>query len=253
MIGSAVDDISHIGVTTAMLEQLPERAALAVAQVLDLGGGTTKVRSFSDEQVRAAVIVALELLMTSSCPRVRRATKKFHSKIASAALRQDHATDAARAGEQAPPPPADSLDDRAVFWRGPQGADGTYEVRLADGRASVWLARAKDMGGTIAVSGRQRSKACVIATAVRQRRPATDSKSHRRRCWQHSRKELSSLRSSSGRFRRQRGAQSGASERGEDQGDGAQRTLRPLEAVGLPTPFPLARWGRRCRPPPPAF
>ena len=169
VIGSAADDISHavIGVTTTALEQLPERAALAVAPVLDLGGGgTAKVRSFSDEQVRAAVIVALELLMTSSCPKVRRATKKFHNKIVSGALRQDHATDAARAGEQAPPPPADSLDDRAVFWRGPQGADGTYEVRLADGRGGVWVARAKDMGDTIAVNGRQRPKACVVATAA---------------------------------------------------------------------------------------
>ena len=51
VIGRAADDISHaaIGVTTTTLEQLPERAALAVAPVLDLGGGTTKVRSFSDE------------------------------------------------------------------------------------------------------------------------------------------------------------------------------------------------------------
>ena len=108
VIGSAADDIGHavIGVTTTALEQLPERAALAVAPVLDLGSGTTKVRSFSDEQARATVIVALELLMTSSCPQVRRATKKFHNKLVSAALRQDHATSvmhALPAGPKQPP------------------------------------------------------------------------------------------------------------------------------------------------------
>ena len=159
------------GITQSNLEELSEDETLGAPSLLSAhlpAGSPIVVRSFTDDQVRAALVQALSGLITSSDPAVARAADKFLRLVTSDAQRTDVGADGARAGGGASPAPDDSLSDAAVFWRAAETSPGEpYEVRLADGSGGVWICRARDVGDTVPLNGKQRPKACVVATAAR--------------------------------------------------------------------------------------
>ena len=180
LLSNVPDDIAGPASSTTQtnLEELPADETLGAPSMLSehlKGEGPPVVRSFTDEQVHAALVQALTGLTTSSDARVAKVSKKFLGSVVSDALRTDVGADEARAGGAAEPAPVDSISDSAVFWRaeekkGPFHNDGmgpTYEVRLADGNGGVWKCRARDVGDSVPMNGKMRPKACVVATAVR--------------------------------------------------------------------------------------
>ena len=124
------------------------------------------MRSFSDQQVRAAITTAGMLPVESAGKDVRRSATKHVAKLQSEALRDD-TCDVARAGSGGTAP-VDSLDPNrtALFWRGAAEKDGTYPVVMADGRGGVVRMRARDHGDKTPRHGLMRPKTCVVLSAA---------------------------------------------------------------------------------------
>ena len=179
LLSNVPDDIAGPtnGITQTNLEDLPTDETLGTPSLLSSrlrGENPPVVRSFTDDQVHAALVQALTGLTTSSDARVAKVSKKFLGSVVSDALRTDVGVDEARAGGSVEPAPDDSISDSAVFWRAEEikgpfhsyGMGPTYEVRIADGNGGVWTCKARDVGDSVPMNGKMRPKACVVATAA---------------------------------------------------------------------------------------
>ena len=134
LLSNVPDDIAGPtnGITQTNLEELPVDETLGTPSMLSdrpKGENPPVVRSFTDDQVHAALVQALTGLTASSDARVAKVSEKFLESVVSDVLRTDMGADEARAGGSAEPAPDDSILDSAVFWRAEEKKRGCSTTR----------------------------------------------------------------------------------------------------------------------------